>query len=113
MASFLPDPVEYTLGALALVFIGLGVLARRFPDVPWLQHFDLGSRLTEEQRARLRRRANRSAGVELIALGFGIPLVYFALKMAFFQETRPIELAIVVAASLLCIGLGVAAFRSR
>ncbi len=54
----------------------LSLCARKRPDVRWLQPFDLGARLTPEQRARLRRNQNRTAGAEIILLGAIVAMGY-------------------------------------
>ena len=60
-------------GLIAMVF-GLSALSRRFPDVAWLQAFRYDPpRLSQEQRARMRRRANIHAGIELILVGIVLP----------------------------------------
>src|SRR5881628_540929 len=66
------------VGFLAVLF-GMSALSRRFPHIAWLQLFRYNApRLSEEQRANLRQRANVHAGIELILLGIVVPMVYFA-----------------------------------
>jgi hypothetical protein len=97
------------VGVLAVVF-GLSGLSRRFPDVAWLQLFRYERpRLSEEHRARMRRRANVHAGVELILIGIVLPMGYVALTAMMFNDITTKGMAIALAGSVLCIGLGVTA----
>jgi hypothetical protein len=97
------------VGLLALVF-GLSALSRRFPHVAWLQVFRYEPpRLSDEQRARIRRRSDVYAGVRLILTGIGLPMVYVALTLMFFNEFTTKAIALVLGGSALCIGLGVTA----
>lgn len=83
-------------GILAVVF-GLAFLARRFPDVTWLQVFRFNPpHLREEQRAMV------------------LPLGYIALTVMLFNSFTPAGIALVAAGSLLCSGLGITAiWRNR
>lgn len=95
------------LGILAAVF-GLSALSRRFPGVGWLQRFRYEfPRQSEEQRERMRRRANIHAGVELILLGVVLPMGYVAVSMMSFNTPTPTALAVVSGFSVLLIVLGV------
>jgi hypothetical protein len=101
------------VGILAAVY-GLSALSRRFPDVGWLQHFRYERpQLSEEHRARMRRRANVYAGVELIMIGIGLPMAYVVLTVMMFNDITAKEMAIVLTGSALCIGLGVTAIVRR
>src|SRR5437762_9878756 len=74
------------VGFLAVLF-GMSALSRRFPHIAWLQLFRYNApRLSEEQRANLRQRANVHAGIELILLGIVVPMVYFASTVIMFSE---------------------------
>jgi hypothetical protein len=108
MESFLPDSVKaILLGLIAVVFV-LNRLAPRFPDVAWLQVFRLTVRqMSEEEKARRRRRANRMAGVEIILAGLVLPLLYLASKVMMFNEPTQLGLIVVGGCSLACIGLGI------
>ena len=98
------------LGGLLLVVFGLAALSRRFPHVAWLQIFRYNfPRLTEEQQARMRQRANIHAGVEMILLGLALPLGYLAVTVMFFNDVTTIGTVLVLAASVLLIGFGVTA----
>jgi hypothetical protein len=101
-------------GILALLF-GLSALSRRFPDVGWLQLFRIERpQLSDEQRARMRQRSTILAGLEMILLGIVIPAVYFIGTIMMFNEPTATGMVISLAASLLLIGLGIAAIvRSR
>jgi hypothetical protein len=108
MESFLPDSIKaILLGLIAVVFV-LSRLSYRFPEVAWLQHFRLPVRqLSEEEKARRRRRANLMAGIEFILAGLILPLLYLASKVMMFNEPTTLGLVIVGGCSLACIGLGI------
>jgi hypothetical protein len=95
------------LGLIAMVFV-LSRLARARPDVGWLQVFRLPViQMSEEQRERRRRSANRMAALEIILAGFVLPLLYFVSTVMFFNEPKTIPTIIVSACSILCIALGI------
>ena len=108
MESFFPDSVKaILLGVIAVVFV-LSRLAVRFPDVAWMQVFKRPvPNLTEEEKARRRRRANRMAGIEIILAGLILPLLYLLSKVMMFNEPTTFGLIIVGACSFACIGLGI------
>jgi hypothetical protein len=108
MDSFLPDSVKaILLGLIAVVFV-LSRLAPRFPDVAWLQVFRLPVRqMSEEEKARRRRRASLMAGIEMILAGLVLPLLYLASKVMMFNEPTTLGLMIVGACSVACMGLGI------
>jgi hypothetical protein len=108
METFLPDSVKAVLlGVIAAVFV-LSRLARWFPHVAWLQVFRLPAiQMSEEQRAKRRRSANRMAGLEIVCAGLALPLVYFASTIMFWSDPQPIPTLIVIACSVLCIALGI------
>jgi uncharacterized membrane protein YqjE len=94
------------LGVIVVAF-GLNRLSRAFPDVEWLQKFRLPTiELSEEEKARRRRRANLMAGFEMILAGLILPLLYLASKVMMFNEPTTLGLIIVGSCSLACIGLG-------
>ena len=101
---------QIVVGSILLVVFGLSELSRRFPHVAWLQHFRIPRpHLTEEQRARMTRRANVYAGAQLILLGVILPLGYVVLTVMTFNTVRTGTFAIVLAGSALCVVLGIAA----
>lgn len=102
------------VGFLAVIF-GLAALSRRFPQVGWLQVFRYTApRLSEDQRAKIRQRANIYAGIELILLGIGLPMLYVVGTVMFFNEFTTKGTVLVFAGSLLLVGLGVTAiWRNR
>lgn len=102
------------LGILAVV-LGLSALARRFPHVAWLQLFRYHlPRLSEQQRAKMRQRANFYAGVEMILMGVVLPMLYVAVTVMFFNAFTTTGIVLVIAGSLLLVGLGVTAiWRNR
>jgi hypothetical protein len=99
---------------LALVF-GVSALARHFPDIGWLQRLRYDPpRLSEAQRAKIRRRANFNAGVELILMGVIVPIGYVMLTVMLFSNFSGTAMAVVFASSALCICLGITAiWQSR
>jgi hypothetical protein len=99
---------QIVVGSIVAVVYGLSALARRFPHVPWLQHFRLPW-LTEEQQARTRRRANAYAGAQLILLGLIVPVGYLVLTVMTFNTVRGGTLTLVLAGSVLCVLLGITA----
>jgi hypothetical protein len=101
---------QIVVGGMVAVWCGLSALARRFPHVPWLQHFRLPrSRLTEAQQAKMSRRAAAYAGAQLILLGLVLPLGYLVLTVMTFNTVRSGTLTIVLAGSVLCVLLGITA----
>jgi hypothetical protein len=102
--------IQLVLGGLVVVILGLAALARRFPNVGWLQvlRFNAPS-LSEEQRARIRQRSNINAGIEMILLGIILPLLYLGGTVMFFNEPTTTGILLATGASALLIGLGVTA----
>jgi hypothetical protein len=108
------DTLKAVLGGVVVVVFGLSALSRRFPQVEWLQHFRYDPpKLSEAQRARMQRRANVHAGVELILLGLVLPMGYVVLTVMMFNDITRTGMAIALAASVLCIGLGITAIVRR
>jgi hypothetical protein len=104
--------VQVILVGLLIAGYGLSMLARRYPDVAWLRAFRFRfPQPSEAQRAVMRRRANVHAGVEMILLGVCLPLGYAALTVMLFNSFSTLGVIAVLAASALCIGLGVVAIR--
>ncbi|SRR6266581_826558 len=108
METFFSDTVKaILLGVIAIAFV-MSRLARARPDVAWLQVFRLPViQMSEEQRARRRRSANRMAALEIIVAGFTLPLLYFISTVIFFSEPTMIPTIIVTACSIWCIALGI------
>ena len=95
------------LGVLAGIF-GLSALSRRYPHVGWLQPFRFNwPQLSREQRERMRRRANVHAGIELILLGFAVPIVYVGSSIMMFNDPTARGLTISLAIAALLIALGI------
>ena len=95
------------LGVLAAVF-GLSALSRRFPHVGWLQPFRFNwPQLSDAQREKMRRRANVHAGIELILLGFAVPIVYVGSSIMMFNDPSARGLTISVALAAVLIALGI------
>jgi hypothetical protein len=68
--------------------------------------------LTEEQRARIRRRSNVHAGIELILLGIVVPIGYFVSMVMMFNTPTPLGITLAVGSALILIILGIVAIRS-
>lgn len=97
------------VGVLAVVF-GLSALSRRLPHITWLRAFRYTPpQLSEEQRARIRRRSNIHAGIEFILMGITLPMLYGIATVMFFSDFTVTGTILVLAGSVLCIGLGVTA----
>jgi hypothetical protein len=108
MELFIPDSVKAVLMGLIVLAFVLSRLAPRFPDVAWLQVFRLPVRhMSEEEKARRRRRANMVAGIQIILAGLVLPLLYVASKVMMFDEPTRLGMIIVGGCMLACIGLGV------
>ena len=115
METFFPDSVKaILLGLIAIVFV-LSRLARALPHISWLQVFRLPViKMSEEERARRRRAANRMAGLEIFVVGLVLPLVYVVSSIMFFSDPKPVPMMIVSACSILCFALGIWIFvRNR
>lgn len=115
MDAFLPDPVKAILLGLIAIAFGLGWVARAHPSVHWLQVFRLPAvQMSEEQRARRRRIANRLAALEIIVAGLALPLLYVLSTVMMFNNFKTIPTIIVTACSVSCIALGIWLFvRNR
>lgn len=102
--------LQLILGGIVAVLFGLSALSRRFPQIAWLQHFYIERpQLSEEQKARMRRRAGILAGAKLILLGLVLPMGYVVLTVMMFNDITRKAMAIVLTGSVVCIGLGITA----
>ena len=114
MIDFLPEPAKTVLLGVLALFAALVTAANSLPNVEWLRPFRLNANLTEAQKARMRRRANLTVGLELIGLGLLLPVGYLVVTVMMFNEIDPLTLWLVGGGSAVCIGLGVwAMFSSR
>ena len=107
--------IQLALVALMAVVFGLSVLSRRFPHIAWLQLFRVNPPpLSDEERARMRRRANIHTAIELILMGIALPMLYVAGTVMFFNSFSATATTLVVVGSCLCLGLGISAiWRNR
>jgi hypothetical protein len=98
-----------------VIAFGLAWLARAHPEVRWLQVFRLPAvPMSEEQRARRRRAANRLAALEIIVAGLALPLLYVVSTIMMFNDFKTLPTVIVTAGSVSCIALGIWIFvRNR
>jgi hypothetical protein len=104
------DKIKLILGGIVAVLFGLSALSRRFPQIAWLQHFYIERpQLSEEQKARMRRRAGILEGTKLILLGIILPMGYILLTVMMFNDITRKGMALVLAGSVVCIALGVTA----
>jgi sterol desaturase/sphingolipid hydroxylase (fatty acid hydroxylase superfamily) len=108
METFLPDTVKaILLGVFAIAFT-LVWLARALPQVAWLQVFRLPvSQLSDEQKKRQRRSANRLTALKIIVAGLALPLFYLASTVMLFNDLETLPTIIVMACSVLCIAIGI------
>jgi hypothetical protein len=106
MIDFLPEPVKTALLGVLAIFAILVTAANSLPNVAWLRPFRLNQNLSEAQKARIRRRANVSAGLEMIGLGLLLPVGYIMLTVMMFNEIDPLTMGLILAGSVVCIGLG-------
>ena len=86
-------------------FTALAWAAGRWPDVEWLRPFRM-AHLTTAQRERNRKRAERMAGVEILLLGFALPLGYLILTVMTFSSINPWWFGATIVASVACIVVG-------
>jgi hypothetical protein len=104
------DKIKPVPPVIVAMLSGLSALSRRFPHIAWLQHFDVEvPQLSEEQKARMRRRATVRAGVKWIFLGMVLPVGYVFHTMMLFSDITRKGMAIVLTGSVVCIAVGVTA----
>jgi hypothetical protein len=115
METFLPDTVKVILFGLIVITFALSRFAHAFPHVAWLQFFRLPViQMSDEERARRRRSANRLTALEIILAGLALPLLFLFSTVMLFNEPKTIHMIIVTACSILCIALGIWIFvRNR
>ena len=107
METFLPDTVKAILLGLFAIAFALAWLARALPNVVWLQVFRLPAvQMSEEEKARRRRSANRQTALEIIVAGLALPLLYLVSTVMIFNDFKTILTIIVSAYSVSCIALG-------
>ena len=108
------ETIQTVVVSLVLVLVGLAVLSGRFRNVAWLQRFPFEHpQLSEEHRARMQRRAAVRAGVKFILLGLVLPPGYLMLTVTLMSDVSKAELAVVLAGSVFCIGIGITAIVGR
>ena len=105
--ALFPDFVKVPIIVLVSALLLLTHAARRYPHVEWLQKFKLPDNRTEAQKQRARRTGNILTGIEMIGVGLLIPLGYAIMTVMFMSSIGPIEMVLVGAASLLCVGFGI------
>jgi hypothetical protein len=105
--SFLPESVKIVLMGIIALAIVLSALARKLPNVAWLQFFRLQDNRTEEQKRRARRSGDILGGLEMIMAGVAVPAVYLVGSVMFFNDPTRGTLLLVGAISVVLIALGV------
>jgi hypothetical protein len=115
MEMLLPDGSETIALGLFAAAILVVWLARRFPDVTWLQPFQLRTfQLTEAQKARHRRAGNRQAALEIMLMGLMLPVLYLLSSLFMFNDPKATPMAIALAGMVVCFGVGIWLFaRNR
>jgi high-affinity K+ transport system ATPase subunit B len=100
---------------LLAIALALASLARAFPHVAWLRVFrPRVVHLSEEQKAKQRRSANRQTALEIIVAGLALPLLYVVSTVMMFNDFKTIPTLMVSAGSVSCIALGIWIFvRNR
>jgi len=96
------------------VLFGLSALSRRYPHIAWLQVFHIKRpQLSDEQTARMQRRANIHVGIQFILLGFGVPVVYVGSSVMMFNDPSTLGLIISGIVGFALIVLGIIAIWSN
>lgn len=105
--SFPPERVKTVLtGILAGGFV-LVYVARRLPNVAWLEPFRLRAfQQTEAQRARYRRFGNIKAGFEIMLAGIAVPMLYVLSRVFMFNEPTARGLLISGAVAVVAVVIG-------
>jgi hypothetical protein len=101
------DRIRIILLVVAFAFVGLGVAARRFPDVSWLRPFRPPSPSPREIE-QMRRRSLLTTGVELILAGLVLAVASLILPIAFFNPLSTVQVilfVIVLPAALIATGV--------
>jgi hypothetical protein len=107
--------IQVIILALLGALFGLSALSRRYPHIRWLQAFRIKRpQVSEEQRARMQRRANIHAGIQFILLGLGVPAVYVVSSVMMFNDPSTAGLIIsgTVGFALMVVGM-IAIWTSR
>ena len=83
----------------------LQALPRKWPQLAALQA--MRPQRSEEQRARIKRRGNIFAGIQLILLGLGMPVVYVASSIMAFSDPGRVGLGIsgIIGFALMLLGI--------
>lgn len=105
---FLDDDVKIIFGVFAMIWFTLVFMAKRRPDISWLQHFRIPE-LSPARQARQRRRAEILTGLQFILFGIILPLGYGALTVMMFNDFEVMPTTLVALVSAVCIGLGIVA----
>jgi hypothetical protein len=112
MTMFLGDDVKIIFGVFAMIWFALVFMAKRRPDIAWLQHFRIPE-LSPARQARQRRRAEILSGLQFILLGIVLPLGYGAITIMMFNDFDPWWTAGVLITSAVFIAIGVVAIAKN
>jgi hypothetical protein len=104
---FFPESLKIVLASLFMIALTLSLLAKKFPEMHWLQVFRFDDKRTEAERKRAARAGNRMAGLEMIIMGFVVVFGYMALTVFMFNDFEPALTVGVGVISLALIGLGI------
>jgi hypothetical protein len=98
--ALLPDSVKALLAGFIAIVFTLGWLARRNPKTAWLQAFRLPvHERTPEQHERRRRSQNRMVGLEIVAVGLGLPVFYMFMRAMWLSDFEAVPTLLVGAVS--------------
>lgn len=104
--SFLPDTWEIVLFGPIATVIALSVLARKRPDVEWVQAFSWKDRRSDQQKRQSPRSLSVNVGLEMIMFGLGAPALFYATAVTLFNEATTGSMLLVGAFSVSLIALG-------
>lgn len=114
METLFPDSVKVVVGGVVVMLFVFNRLAVALPHVNWLQRFRLPEpRISEEERAKRRRRGNRLAAIEMVLAGVILPFGYLASTVMFFNEPGAIAMVAIGVCSLGLIAVGVCVFAKN
>ena len=110
METFLPEVVKQVGMALITGAVLLVWVARRFPNVSWLQRFqfpEFRPKRSPAQEARHRRVANVITALEIMLFGLAFPVLYVLSKVMMFDDLERVPLILSFAATGVCFCIGI------
>jgi hypothetical protein len=105
---FLDDDIKVIGGVIVIIWIAIQVMAKRRPDIAWLQQLRLPE-VSPERQARHRRQSGILTGLQFILLGIVLPIGYGAITVMMFNDFETLPTVLVMLASVALIVLGIAA----